>query len=108
MYDFFIGIFGSIMTAAAIGLFSFVFRSLKDINTKLEATCNGNKYLLKDRITQGCSYYLRRGWIAPHEAECLMDLFSEYRKAGGNSYVHSKVEEVLKLPMEDYDKNEKA
>ena len=97
------GVVGSVMTAAVLAACGWMARSISVISAKINASNDGTKYLLKDRITQSCRYHLRQGYIEPHEMECLLDMYKQYEALGGNSYIHAKVDEVMALPMEPLD-----
>lgn len=86
----------SVVTALAAATIVFG----KKVVTVVNANNIATKYLLKDRITQICSHWLRVGYIPPNEAECLQDLKEQYKSFGGNSYVDGLVARTLSLPME--------
>lgn len=65
---------------------------------KLEAS---QRYLLKDRIVQACTYWRGRGFCPPHARETILDMFEAYRAHGGNSFVHEEVGACLDLPHEE-------
>lgn len=59
------------------------------------------RYLLKDRILQACSYWSEKDYCPAHARETVVDMFEAYKAHGGNSFVHEEIDSLLSLPHQE-------
>lgn len=45
-------------------------------------------------------YYVEQGWIDAFHAETIDRRYDDYKKEGGNSYIHTLIERLHTLPMD--------
>lgn len=89
----------SIISAVALGAMGAVLRQVKKILKALEANNDATRYILKERILHMCRKHQQLGAIPSEEGEILQELFREYKRLGGNSFVEAQVEKTLALPL---------
>lgn len=63
-----------------------------------------SRYLLKDRLLQGCDFFLLEGYCPAENREVIQEMFEIYTALGGNSFMHEKVAAVMKLPVKPREK----
>lgn len=73
---------------------------LKQFGVILENNNEITKRMLRHTITKTCEEYLKHGSIETYELQALEDLFHVYEYIlNGNSFVHTLVKKVRKLPV---------
>lgn len=90
------GVFGKLQERAKAAT-----REKEDLASRLDRLEASQRYLLKDRILQACTYWRGRGFCPPHARETIVDMFESYQAHGGNSFVHEEVGSCLDLPHEE-------
>ena len=58
----------------------------------------GVQALLRDRLMQGYTFFMKRGYILVHEKESYMNCFEQYEKLGSNGVVEDLVMQIKRLP----------
>ena len=66
---------------------------------KLEMISESLLDLLRDDINRIYFKYVDRGEIPSYEKQNLLILFEQYKKMGGNTYMHNLYEEAMELPI---------
>lgn len=89
------------VTFVVTAVLTYLLTALRTQKSKFSARDKADKYLLKDRITQACLHYIERGAVHPYELESLLGMSGVYFELGGNSYVHSLIDKVKKLPIKE-------
>ena len=74
---------------------------LKRVDRRQQATEQGIRALLRDRIVQAYYHYAERGWITLHGLENVEALYREYHSLGGNGPVTKLVEDLRTLEVRD-------
>ena len=88
--------------AAALGASLRLLRSrLHGVDKRQQATEQGIRALLRDRIVQAYYHYADRGWITLHGLENVEALYKEYHALGGNGTVTKLVEDLRNLEVRD-------
>lgn len=59
----------------------------------------GLKAILRDRIIQSCSYFLKEGYITYVAKENIMRMYNAYTQLGGNDIATGIYEDAMKLPI---------
>lgn len=76
-------------------------RRLRRTDQRQQATEQGIRALLRDRIVQAYYHYSERGWITLHGLENVEALYREYHALGGNGPVTKLVEDLRALEVRD-------
>ena len=76
-------------------------RRLRQTDQRQQATEQGIRALLRDRIVQAYYHYSERGWITLHGLENVEALYREYHALGGNGPVTKLVEDLRALEVRD-------
>ena len=63
-----------------------------------EATQNGVKALLRDRIIATYDLHIDKGYMSIYSRENLDEMYKEYKKLKGNGVVDHLIEELNELP----------
>ncbi len=79
------------------GLLSFLWRRVTKMRKESIGLHNGVLSLLRDRINQSCSQYLREGSISMRDREVLNTMFESYFEMGGNGAVKHLKGEIDEL-----------
>ena len=79
----------------AVGIISKAIISLKNKN---EATQNGVKALLRDRIIATYDLYMDKGYMPIYARENLDEMYKEYKKLKGNGVIDHLKDELNELP----------
>ena len=66
---------------------------------KKEGIKEGLKAILRDRIIQSCSYFLKEGYITYVAKENIMRMYNAYTQLGGNDIATGIYEDAMKLPI---------
>lgn len=69
-------------------------QKFKDINDRLDSHLESQLCLLRHQITSIYYQYLEEKKIPAHTKESVLMMYNQYEKLGGNSYVHTIVEEI--------------
>jgi len=69
-----------------------------------EATLSSLRY----SITRAHEKYMERGSIGRHSLQCIHDMYDQYKKLGGNSFVETLVKQLHELPFPDGDRPEQG
>jgi hypothetical protein len=78
-----------------------LYRRQKQTDLRQQATEQGIRALLRDRIVQAYYHYAERGWITLHGLENVETLYREYHALGGNGTVTKLVEALRALEVRD-------
>ena len=62
-----------------------------------EATLSSLRY----SITKAHEKYMERGCIGRHSLQCIHDMYDQYKKLGGNSFVETLVNQLHSLPPQE-------
>ena len=74
-------------------------RTLQDHLSLEEQISESLLDLLRDDINRIYFKYVDRGEIPSYEKQNLVILFEQYKKMGGNTYMHNLYEEAMELPI---------
>ncbi len=66
------------------------------------ANSKGTRCLLREDLIVYYDKYMQRGTISKHAYENLVDMSDAYEALGGNGTVKKMVEELKRLPIEEY------
>ena len=69
-------------------------QKFKDLNQRLDSYLESQLCLLRHEITSIYYQYLEEKKIPTHTKESILTMYNQYEKLGGNSYVHTIVEEI--------------
>ena len=69
-------------------------QKFKDINDRLDSHLESQLSILRHEITEIYYKYLENKEIPAHTKESVLMMYEQYEKLGGNSYVHTIVEEI--------------
>ena len=69
-------------------------QKFKDINDRLDSHLESQLSILLHEITEIYYKYLENKEIPAHTKESILTMYNQYEKLGGNSYVHTIVEEI--------------
>ena len=69
-------------------------QKFKDINDRLDSHLESQLCLLRHQITSIYYQYLEEKKISAYTKESVLMMYNQYEKLGGNSYVHTIVEEI--------------
>lgn len=81
-------------------LFGLIVSALKPVRKIItKSLFAGTICLLRHEITSLYYRLKQTGVIRPYEREDLIRMYSQYEKLGGNCYIKTIVEEMLKIPV---------
>lgn len=80
---------------------AFLIKKYYDLKNKGEATQNGVKALLRDRIIATYDLHIGKQYMSVYAKENVQELYKEYKKLKGNGVVDHLIEELYKLPTEE-------
>ena len=69
-------------------------QKFKDINDRFDSHLESQLCLLRHQITSIYYQYLEEKKISAYTKESVLMMYNQYEKLGGNSYVHTIVEEI--------------
>jgi hypothetical protein len=81
------------------GVFTFYLQKLKYELQQYKYIQSSLKALLRDRLFQGCKYFIKQGYINFEEYENLTDLYNEYINLGGNGTAKAIYEKLKNLEI---------
>ncbi|GHU95035.1 hypothetical protein FACS1894208_07150 [Clostridia bacterium] len=78
-------------------------KQLKEGQTAIKEELRVNSYATKKQIKYTLTRLHRetttRGYISRYELECAEDLYTEYKRLGGNSFIDKVMNEMRSLPI---------
>jgi hypothetical protein len=78
-------------------------QSLKTGQKEIKDELRNNSYATKKQIKYTLTRLHReatsRGFLSRYELECAEDLYTEYKRLGGNSFIDKVMEELRNLPI---------
>lgn len=80
------------------GLLSYLWRRVSKVMKENKALHSGVLSLLRDRINQSCTQYLKAESISLRDREVLNAMFESYFEMGGNGVVKHLKGEIDELP----------
>lgn len=81
-------------------LILFLYNKVKNLIKTVNTTKNSLLVLAKNEFIQKFYFYKRQGTICIYEKEALINLYSEYKKLGGQGIVENIFEELDKIPLD--------
>lgn len=90
-------IFFSIFTGILMFGYDYTLKKLKIVLLEIQASNEGTRMLLKDRIKMAYNYYAKNGFCTIEEFEDVSEMFEEYKKLGGNGTIPNVMEKLKKL-----------
>ena len=69
-------------------------QKFKDLNQRLDSQLESQLCLLRHQITSIYYQHLEEKKISAYMKESVLMMYNQYEKLGGNSYVHTIVEEI--------------
>lgn len=84
-------------------LFMFLYKKVRNLINTMNATKKSLLALTKNLFIQKYYFYKRQNSISLYEKEALINLYSEYKKLGGNGIVENMFEEIDLIPLDKCD-----
>ena len=76
-----------------------VSESIGDLSDRVDRLTISDRNDIKQYIVREYHYFVeQKGWIDDYSLDCVLKRFEDYVAEGGNSYIHTLVEELKKLP----------
>lgn len=68
----------------------------EDYNEQVKSTLLAST---RDRINQAHDYYMRKKFIGAHSLFIVEELYTSYKKLGGNSFIDHQIEDIRELEV---------
>lgn len=70
-----------------------------DLDKRLDQLNENDKHVIKQTLVKDYHYFVEEeGWIDDFNLDSILLLYSDYKKLGGNSYVHDLIDKIKDLP----------
>lgn len=79
---------------------SLILQTLQEIKESISLLTESDKDDIKACITEKHHFFKRQGWIDDYSLDCLERRFAHYQQEGGNSFVHTLMDEIRLLPKQ--------
>lgn len=76
---------------------------LVETRKQLQLICNGQLYVLQDRLLYLCDKYLDKGYISTTEYKMIVNMYHAYHDLGGNDFITDLFTRVKTLQIKDND-----
>lgn len=73
-------------------------KDMEEIYNMLKMLIESDKDDIKSDITAKYHYFMEKGYIDDYSLDCLDRRFDHYKEEGGNSFIHSLMSELHRLP----------
>ena len=72
---------------------------IKELDKRVDRLTISDRNDIKQYIVREYHYFVEeKGWIDDYSLDSILQRFEDYKEEGGNSYVHTLVDEIKKLP----------
>lgn len=99
MIDFIIKYWIEVLFSAIIGIIGYIVKQLKEHKNKERNIEQALLAITKDRLYQGCKFFLSKDEIDIQELDNINMLFDTYTKLGGNHGMEAIVNRVRSLKV---------
>lgn len=79
---------------------SLILQALQEIKESISLLTESDKDDIKAYIIEKHHFFKRQGWIDDYSLDCLERRFAHYQQEGGNSFVHTLMDEIRLLPKQ--------
>ncbi len=72
---------------------------IKELDKRVDRLTISDRNDIKQFIVREYHYFVEeKGWIDDYSLDSILQRFEDYKEEGGNSYVHTLIDELKKLP----------
>lgn len=73
--------------------------SMENLSQRVDRLTVSDRNDIRQYIVREYHFFVEnQKWIDDYSLDCILQRFEDYREEGGNSYIHTLVEEIKKLP----------
>ena len=73
--------------------------SMHDLSDRVDRLTISDRNDIRQYIVREYHYFVEnQKWIDDYSLDCILQRYEDYKAEGGNSYIHTLVEEIKKLP----------
>lgn len=101
MIDFILEYWIHALFGAIIAIIGAMYRKLMNKLKEQSEIKSGMLAILQDRLFQGCTHFIRKGYIDIEEMKILDSLYESYKQLGGNGVGTTLYGRVKELPIKE-------